>query len=230
MVSAAVLLNIVMLNFCYDVPVKLYSVNLLLMAVFLMAGDLRRVLNVLVLNRPAPAADLSGARFQRRALRIGAVVFQVLFVGYFLYSDASGGWQYYSKAVLHPLRPPLYGLYDVEGFRRNGQDIPPLTTDTVRWKRVVLQTPTNASVRLMDDTARPFTAEYDDANHRLTLTGQTDKHKNVFQYSKPDPDHVLLEGKLNENAVVVRLRKVDPQKFLLMNRGFHWINERPFNR
>ena len=28
MTSAAVLLNVVMLNFCYDVPVKLYSLNL----------------------------------------------------------------------------------------------------------------------------------------------------------------------------------------------------------
>jgi len=32
--SAAALLNIVLLNFCYDVPVKLYSAHLLLMALF----------------------------------------------------------------------------------------------------------------------------------------------------------------------------------------------------
>ena len=50
MASAAVLLNIVMLNFCYDVPVKLYSLNLLLMAIFLMAPDLPRLANLLVLE------------------------------------------------------------------------------------------------------------------------------------------------------------------------------------
>jgi len=43
MAAFAVLLNVVMLNFCYDVPVKLYSTNLLLMAAFLMAPDLRRL-------------------------------------------------------------------------------------------------------------------------------------------------------------------------------------------
>src|SRR5262249_24545008 len=40
MVSAAVLFHIVMLNFCYDVPVKLYSAHLFLMAVLLLLPDL----------------------------------------------------------------------------------------------------------------------------------------------------------------------------------------------
>ncbi len=140
MVSAAVLANIVALNFCYDVPVKLYSTNLLLMALFLMAGDLGRLLNFLVLNRPVEPADLSDARFPGRWMRVAGVVFPLLFVGWFLYGDLKQGWQYYSTAVLHPKRPPLYGLYDVEEFRRGGQEIPPLTTDASRWKRVVLQT------------------------------------------------------------------------------------------
>ncbi len=42
LVSFAVMANVVALNFCYDVPVKLYSCNLLLMAVFLAAGDAPR--------------------------------------------------------------------------------------------------------------------------------------------------------------------------------------------
>lgn len=227
MVSAAVLTNVVALNFCYDVPVKLYSTNLLLMAGFLMAADLRRILNFLVLNRVAPPADLSRARFPKRWMRIAAVAFQILFVGYFLYEDGSGGWRYYSTARLHPKLAPLYGLYDVEGFSRNGQEVAPLLTDQTRWKRVILQTPTNASVRMMNDSARAFAADYDTLNHRLTLIAQTpDKKKSVFQYSQPDPNHVTLEG----DGLTLRLRKVDTSKYLLMSRGFNWINERPFNR
>ena len=206
MASAVVLANIVALNFCYDVPVKLYSSSLLLMALFLMAGDLRRVFQALLTRIPAP-------RFEPRWVRIGVVVFQILFVGMFLYEDISGGWKYYSTAVLHPVRSPLYGLYDVEG-------------GSAGWKRLILTTPTAASVRMLDDSARPYAAEYDTANHRLTLINQKDKQRQVFEYSQPDPDHVVLQG----DALQVRLKKVDTQKFLLVNRGFHWINERPFNR
>lgn len=230
MVAAAVLANVVALNFCYDVPVKLYSANLLLMALFLIAADLRRILNCLVLNRPAPPADLSGARFTGRRTRLAVLVFQVLFVGSFLYQDISGGWRFYSRFALHPARSPIYGLYDVESFRRNGREVPPLLTDASRWKRVILTAPQSFAVRMMDDSPRGFASEYDAANSRLTLITPPGKQKSVFQYSRPDPDHVVLEGALQGDQLVIGLRKVDPQKFLLVNRGFHWINERPFNR
>src|SRR5262249_26898774 len=60
--SLGVLLNVAMLNFCYDVPVKLYSTNLLLMTIFLAAPDLRRLLNFFVLNQVVKTADMSEPR------------------------------------------------------------------------------------------------------------------------------------------------------------------------
>jgi hypothetical protein len=43
---------------------------------------------------------------------------------------------------------------------------------------------------------------------------------------------VILEGALPGGGppLVVKLKRVDLSKFLLTNRGFRWINERPFNR
>ena len=32
----------------------------------------------------------------------------------------------------------LYGIYEVQEFIRNNDTIPPLTTDTIRWKRIVV--------------------------------------------------------------------------------------------
>jgi len=53
LVSIGVLTNVVMLNFSYDVPVKLFSSHLLAMAVFLAAPDLRRLAGLFLFNRPA---------------------------------------------------------------------------------------------------------------------------------------------------------------------------------
>ncbi len=47
-----VMLNVVMLNFCYDVPVKQYSFHLVLMSVIVLMPDVPRLFNVLLLNRP----------------------------------------------------------------------------------------------------------------------------------------------------------------------------------
>ena len=138
MVSAAVMLNVVMLNFCYDVPVKLYSLNLLLMAIFLMTPDLGRLANVLVLNRPSRPVNLAGP-FDRRWARNGMAVVKTIFIGFVLFQQIKGGYEGYRSFYVTPQRPPLFGMYDVEGFAVNGKELPPLTTDTTRWKRMVAQ-------------------------------------------------------------------------------------------
>jgi hypothetical protein len=212
MASSAVLLNVVMLNFCYDVPVKLYSLNLLLMAIFLMIPDLGRLANLLLLNRPAVAANLSLPELEIRWIKIGAIVFQVLFVGYFLYGTVKEAWEGYKGFVLNRPKAPINGLYEVESFT-------PPVTDGTRWRRVAIQSPTAFSVRMMDDSSHVFNTEYNEAKSSVTITGK------LYSYSRPDAEHVVLQGDSQ-----IRLKRIDPSKFLLVNRGFHWINERPFNR
>jgi hypothetical protein len=65
LLAFAVMLNVVMLNFCYDVPVKLYSLNLLALTVFLVAPQARRLSRIFLLNAPVHPADLSEPAFQR---------------------------------------------------------------------------------------------------------------------------------------------------------------------
>jgi hypothetical protein len=228
LVSAGVLLNVVVLNFCYDVPVKLYSLNLLLMAVFLIAPDLGKLTGFLVLNRPAAPLTASGPVFEKRWMRIGALCIKILFVAFFPLQNALQNYRFYQSAVLNPAdRPPLYGLYQVESFTRNGKEVPPLITDVSRWKTVVVQNAAILQVRMMDDTLQGFAAQYNASASSLTLTGIS---KIILTYSRPDADRVVLTGTLDNNPLEVRMRRRDPSEFLLVNRGFHWINELPFNR
>ncbi len=230
LVSFVVLLNVAMLNYCYDVPVKLYSTTLVLMALFLVAPDVRRLFNFLVLNRAAAPASVWLPNWRRRWMRVAAVIFPVLFTGYFLYGEISSGWSAYKESYINVKRPPLYGLYDVEGFTRNGQDAPPLLTDKNRWKKVAIEYPDMVAIRQMDDSAQRYTAAYDTKNSTVTLSLADKKDKNVLVYSRPDANHVVLQGPFGGDTVSVRLRKIDASHFLLVSRGFHWINEMPFNR
>jgi hypothetical protein len=223
-----VLLNVVMLNFCYDVPVKLYSSNLLLMAVFLAAPEMPRLANVLLFNRTAQAADLPSIRFKRKGVRIAANVVWTVFVAFLFFRSVFGGWTSYKTIYNAANRPPLYGLYQVESFTRNGAEVPPLETDATRWKRLIAQYPTALSVQMMDGSLRLYATEYDPKrNQAIIKMGQ---RKYPLSYSRPDPEHLLIEGSLENQSLSVRLRKVDAGKFLLASRGFHWITELPFNR
>jgi hypothetical protein len=236
MVCCAVLANIVALNFCYDVPVKLYSSHLLLMAVFLAAPDLPRLLKLLVWNRSTAPVDLVVPRFQRRSLRITAVVFQLVCIGNVLYGNLTGSWRRYQETYIHPPRQPLHGLYEVESFARNGAEVPPLTTDRTRWSKLIVDGRSGFSVRLMDESPKFFGTDYDAARSTVTLSldraGDSSglNQPGVFIYSRPDPDHVLLNGSMSGAALAIRLRRMGTAKFLLINRGFRWISEYPFNR
>jgi hypothetical protein len=57
-----------------------------------------------------------------------------------------------------------------------------------------------------------------------------DKGTGSLAWTLPDSDHVVVEGKINGDSLYARLRRVDTSKLLLNSRGFHWINENPFNR
>lgn len=230
LVSFGVLANVAALNYFYDVPVKLYSTNLVLMAVFLMAPDLPRLYRLFVLNRATEPAPM-GPVLPRRWMRIAATCFWIGLVGWQLYNQINGGWQAYKTTYVNPQRPPLFGLYEVETFTRNGKDQPPLLTDATRWRRMIVQFPTALTASLMNDSLQPYTAEYDAVKHTVTLSTAADKTKKYpFNYSWTDPDHLVLEGNLAGDAMLVKLRKVDTSKKLLLSRGYHWINEFPFNR
>ncbi len=227
MVSAAVMLNVVVLNFCYDVPVKLYSSHLLLMAVFLLAPDLGRLFNFFVRNRPAQAVSPAGPIFERRWMRISALALKIVVVGFFLGQDVIQSYFAYRAAVVRPTRPVLYGIYSVETFTRNGQEVPPLATDTERWKTMIAAFPTFIQVETMDGIRRGFQTKYDSSLETVTLGTGINA---TFAYSRPDASHVVLKGNLAGHAVTIVMRRKDSQEFLLVNRGFHWINEVPFNR
>ena len=143
-------------------------------------------------------------------MRIAAASFAVLFVGFNLYQQIWGGWQQYKRTYIAPKRPELYGLYDVE----SGPD---------NWAKVFVAFPGNLGVRMKDDRVRYLQAQY---NGDSVILNQHDQLK----WRRPDPDHVALTGAIDGVPATLMLRKIDTSKFLIFSRGFHWINETPFNR
>ncbi len=245
MVSFAVMGNVVALNFCYDVPVKLYSSNLLLMSEFLMAPDLPRLWRMFVLNQPVPAADTPPVVPWPR-LRNVVLILWMLFVGRELYLHISGAMISYRMAYLAPKPVALYGLYDVESFSRNGKEVPPLLTEPLRWRQMMVQSQLGITVRFMDDSRITYLTDYKGPARTVNLSLSSDNMPNPMQnrpsdaahppakypltYSWTDGEHLVLEGKLLDDVISVRLRKRRVSEFPLFNRGFHWITELPYNR
>ncbi len=225
-----VMFNVVLLNFCYDVPVKLFSTTLFVMAVAIALPDLRRVLGA-VLGRASaevpPRLRMSRARERaRRIAKLALLAGMALELGMQL-----------SKTPPHDDHVhELHGNWVVDSFVMDGVEHPPLTSDPVRWESWSAN-PYYMQIWLMDGTfegvaeaARGwFPLEVDPAAHTITVTidGDTER-KETWQYTRPAPDRLVLDCVHRGKRLRVALH-LEPER-LLMTRGFHWVNEVPFNR
>ena len=54
--------------------------------------------------------------------------------------------------------------------------------------------------------------------------------KASFTFTQPAADQLALDGTLNGQKTTMHLRRLDHTKFQLNARGFHWIQDYPFNR
>ena len=151
---------------------------------------------------------------------------KVLFLGYVAYTQIWGGWSAYRETYSPANRSPLYGLYEVEKFQHNGTDVQPLLTEGKRWRYLAFEYPGTMWIRQMDNSVRYYPTTFETGKNILELG----RGKDPFTYSHPDTEHLSMEGLLNGERFVLTLRKIDRSKFLLINRGFHWISEQPFNR
>jgi hypothetical protein len=221
-------LEIFTLNMTYDVPVKLFSFHLILFSLFLLAPDARRLANVLVLNRTAePAVSPYGGTRKARLALIAQLVFGVYLVAMSL-AGSVAGWSRYGGGAP---KPPLYGIWLVDEMTVDGQARAPLLTDDRRWRRVVFQAPGAVSFQRMDDTYATYRAVVDVEDRTVTLDKPSDLNRaGRLSFERTGSDRLTLDGTMEGKQVRLQLRLVDEKSFLLLSRGFHWIQEYPFNR
>ena len=51
-----------------------------------------------------------------------------------------------------------------------------------------------------------------------------------FFFDLPESDKLELQGSTDGRAVSASLKRATEKSYELMNRGFHWIQELPYNR
>ena len=218
------------LNMTYDVPVKLFAFHLILFSLYLLAPDARRLSSFFFASRETPPPQHPQLFRKPRANRI-AVALQVAFGLYLVAMNLYGGikaWHTYGGA--RP-KPELYGIWNVEEMSVDGQIRAPLLTDYDRWRRILFDFPTNTTFQRMDDTFTGYTSSINASNKTLTLTRSSDKNwKATFTYERPAQDQLVLDGSMSGHKIYMRLKLVDRSKLILVNRGFHWINEFPYQR
>ena len=151
LLAIAVMANIFAMNLAYDIPVKIFAANLLLLAGWLAWHDINRLVNVFFLNKPAAAAYL-GMPLQTRWKKIFQSSLKALAIIFTFYTTLGSALKAEKEYGEKAPKPPLYGIYDTQLFIQKGDTLPPLSTDSVRWKRMIINYPEHAYVYAMTDS------------------------------------------------------------------------------
>jgi len=224
LLSIAVMSNVVMLNFSYDVPVKLYSCHLLAMGLFLIAADLRRLAGLFLFGRavePAAYRPLWRGTWFRHGALVLRTVLVLLCVGFYLNFSYDNRREYGDYASPGS---PLHGIWNVEELTAAGK-----VPEGERWRRVIFGYPGSIGIQMSDDSRRRYALKIDPKAKTMTLTRRDDpKAKTVLAYTHPAPELLTLQGTFEKRQIGARLRRIEKPAFLLTSRGFHWINEYPF--
>ncbi len=230
LICLADMTQVFMLNMTYDVPVKLFSFHLILLSLFLLAPDIKRLLDLFFLNRPVRPSTQFPLFATPRANRI-AVVVQIVFGIWLMGMNAYGSWILWHQYGGGSPKSALYGIWNVEQLTVDGQPRPALMSDHDRWRRVIFDVPTRTAFQKMDESLARFGASIDTKDNTLKLTKNDDPNwKASFTYARPAPDRLVLDGEIDGHKERMELQLVDRGKLLLVSRGFHWVQEYPFNR
>jgi hypothetical protein len=218
LISLADTIQVFMLAMTYDVPAKLLAFHLILLSCFLLVPDVARLVR-LALSMEAP---LSRAVRVNRIALAAQIIFGLWLIGVSC-NYAWGAWN--TRGAGRPL-PPLYGIWEVKQMSIDEQPRPPLLTDSTRWRRAIFDYPGRMAFQRLDDTFAPYGASVNLPERTLALTKSDDKNwRASFTFQQPAGDRLILDGLMDSHQVHMELQLTDRNSFLLVSRGFHWVQE-----
>jgi len=232
--ALAVFVNVMMLNLTYDIPVKIFSMQLVFCCMFLVAEDINRILCFFVLNKPVAACSVYNYSYNKKWQRVVRILAKLAIVYFAVIAPFKQSYDRYEEALEPTKKQPVSnGVYDVTVYTVNNNPQPLLLSDTLRWRDVIFQDGLG-SIKTADTAFRQrykrgyFSYGLDSATNQLTFKNPlTNNLISSFTFDMPDSTTIHLHGKQHGDSLFVELKRVK-RNFQLAERQFHWLSE--YNR
>lgn len=229
LVTFGVMLNVFMMNMCYDIPVKTYSFHLMFFGLFIFLQDWKRVF-ALFFTKAATTPRSFPKYFKKPEYHGASIVLKLVILGHFFYGTLGEALDANAQYGPNTPKPPMYGVYEIQHFQKNKDTIPMLITNDTLWRRIVFQRANYFSVYYMNSGGVWLSMKLDTVAKTMELLNRRDS-TDVYNLKYTLKDSMLtLNGTRKNDTLLIKAKQYDLKKFRLINRGFNWINERPYNR
>lgn len=201
MILLPVISNIVFVNFSHQIPVKLYSCIYLMMTLYLLLIDHRRLKALFWDNKPFEGRATERPQSRKLAFIKYALMLALISIAI---GDNYNGYITYSKVTT-----PLYGAWDVQEYQIGDAD----GLDSSRWKKVYFESDKLLSIKSDKPRAKVYFWMLDDESHSIRL--EDPFTESVFlegSYEMESDDKILIKATLGDDTVRVllsRMKKAD---------------------
>ena len=219
-----IMMNVTIMNLTYDIPVKLFSIHLVLMAFILLVANGKRVLNfflkneatekLLYINYIKNKSFLKIIRFFKKV----AIILIPILVTLQCFFNFKATEQLRSNSEMR-------GIWETKIFIKQNDTLAPLLTDSFRWRYLIIDYKKKAVVKKMNDTIERYSFEENTETKEVVFKSSIDSVAQKFTYSISNSNELKLKG----DHLNISFKRIPISKFRLLNRKFHWVNESTYN-
>jgi hypothetical protein len=213
-----VLSNVALMNLCYGVPVKVFSISMVVSAAVLVLYDARRLAGALLGTPAAPPAPSPRPSRSRRleALRWSL---KLVVVGGVIVSSALPMSESHAQRSAGEASP-LYGTWEVQSMVDDGTELAK-TGEPSRWRRMIV-TPRGVAIRLESDVLLRCERTSDQVSQTLAFTCSSTHQDGSLHWSRTNTA-LQLEGTFDHRPLRASLTLRDDSALPLLKERFEWI-------
>lgn len=214
-VLSGVLLNVVFINFGFDISVKLYSIFLLLLCILLLVPSFTAIISFFILNKRVELPKISGKDvITSKSIRslVKTIVVLFIFTESLLPYFQSGNF----NDDIVP-RSEFHGAYEIIKIESQQTDQSAFGKNV---KRLFIHRHGYLILQYEDDTMEDFYIEIVPSSNEFILTNYDGEQIHVFyDYSK---ENSTLELNFSELKLVIYTKALPWKEMPLLQPLFHW--------
>ncbi|MCH7413814.1 hypothetical protein MM213_09985 [Belliella sp. R4-6] len=223
LISIAVCTNIFFVNLSFDVPVKLYSGHLLFFSILISWGSFKSLFSFFLLHKEVSLPKIQ-YDFSKKWKRGTYLTLKVIFAGLVPLSLITGhvlSQQY--RTFLNEWE----GVYVVSSMEAEGDFDNQKNYD---WEKIIIQGKTIMTLD-PEKNKKYYTIEniWNEGEINF-IENQTQEDPYQILLSASEDGSYKLKIELDSAKYLVTASRKVKSDYLLINRGFNWINETPYNR
>jgi hypothetical protein len=219
-------MNVMAVNYFYDVPVKILSTHLVLMTLILLSKNIQQLLLFFFTDKSVQLSIIKRPDFSKRRMNKGLNIIKFLLLGFVFISGINGIIRSNKTYGEASPKPPMYGLYKVLDVSVNNDSLHKLSEVNPRWEYIAIERVGGIQVINKEKESTYYKSEFDTVKKNVKLMTYRDSTVMFsLDYMKKGTRFIF-----KTDRITLETERLTKEDFLLTNRGFNWINERPYNR